>query len=134
MRWLWFGLGWVLVALGGVGIVLPVMPTTIFFIGAAACFARSSPRFERWVLELPRIGPLVRDYRRGLGMPRRAKIIATITLVVAIAISSLFIPSWPGRFAAYAFALVGVWFILAHVPTRERVLARRDDPPPSQRM
>jgi uncharacterized membrane protein YbaN (DUF454 family) len=54
---------------------------------AAACFARSSPRFERWVLELPTIGRMVRDYRRGLGMPRKAKISAILTMVIFCGLS-----------------------------------------------
>jgi hypothetical protein len=51
LRWLWFGLGWVAVAVGSVGIVVPGLPTSVFFIIAAACFSRSSPRFEQWVLD-----------------------------------------------------------------------------------
>jgi len=125
-RWLWLSGGLLLVALGGIGVVVPGLPTTVFFIGAAACFARSSPRFEQWVLDLPRIGPLVRDYRSGLGMPRRAKRIAVTSIIIAIVLSSLMIPSWFGRGAAVALALVGIWFIIARVPTRERVLAERE--------
>ena len=125
-RWLWLSAGVLLVGLGGIGVVVPGMPTTVFFIGAAACFARSSPRFEQWVLDLPRIGPMVRDYRSGLGMSRRAKIIAVMSIMTAILISSMFIPAWTGRIAAYALALLGVWFILRRVPTRERVLADRE--------
>lgn len=124
-RWIWFVCGLLLVGLGGIGVAVPVMPSTVFFIGAAACFARSSPRFERWVLDLPRVGPLVRDYRGGLGMPRRAKIIAVSMIIMAIGLSSIVIPSWIGRISAWAFALIGVWFIVWHVPTRERVLAAR---------
>ena len=37
MRWLWFGLGWIMVALGVIGALLPVMPTTIFLILAVGC-------------------------------------------------------------------------------------------------
>ena len=50
MRWLWFAAGWLMVALGFIGAMLPVMPTSIFLIMAVGCFARSSPRFERWLL------------------------------------------------------------------------------------
>ena len=105
---------------------MPGLPSTVFFIGAAACFARSSPRFEQWVLNLPRIGGLVRDYRSGLGMPRRAKIIAVCAIVVTITLSSFFIPSWIGRVIAGACALIGIWVVVMHVPTRERVLAKRE--------
>ena len=50
----------------------------IFFTVAAYCFGKSSPRFEQWVLDLPTIGPMVRDHRAGLGMPRRITRIRTI--------------------------------------------------------
>ena len=125
VRWIWLIAGFLFVGIGGLGLVLPVLPSTVFFIIAAACFARSSQRYEQWILGLPRIGPMVRDYRNGLGMARRTKIIAVVAMLTAIGLSSLAIPSWAGRGAAYALAAVGVWFILAHVPTRENVLAER---------
>ena len=125
-RWLWLGAGFAMVGLGVLGMILPVVPTTVFFILAAACFARSSPRFEQWVLNLPRVGPMVRDYRAGLGMRRRTKAIAIGTIATAIILSSLAIPVWQGKLAAYAFALVGIWYIAMRVPTRERVLAERE--------
>ena len=66
---------------------MPGLPTTVFFVIAAACFSRSSPRFEQWVLTRPGIGPMVRDYRAGLGMPRRAKVAAITCIVVVCSIS-----------------------------------------------
>ena len=83
----WLVVGFVAVGTGSVGIVVPGLPTTVFFIGAAWCFSRSSPRFERWVLTRPGIGPLVADHRAGLGMPRRAKVLALTTMWTAIAVS-----------------------------------------------
>jgi hypothetical protein len=124
-RWIWLISGFLLVGIGGIGLILPVLPSTVFFIGAAACFARSSPRFEQWVLNLPQIGPLVRDYRSGLGMTQRAKWIASLTMSTAILLSSMMLPSWTARLAAYGLALIGLWYIVARVPTRERVLAER---------
>jgi uncharacterized protein len=122
-RWAWFGLGWLAVGLGGVGVVVPGLPTTGFFVLAAACFARSSPRFERWVLSLPSVGPMVRDYRAGLGMPGRAKVLAITMMLVACGISAVVVGSPPVAGLTVAAGLVGTWFVGWRVPTRERVLA-----------
>ena len=123
-RTAWTVLGLLAVALGALGIVVPGLPTTIFFIVAAWCFSRSSPRLEQWVLNLPRIGPMVRDYRAGLGMPRRAKVIAIATIVVFVGLAvTLALESPSTRAAVLAAGLVGVAVIAWRVPTRERVTA-----------
>lgn len=125
-RWLWFGAGWCSVAVGGVGIVVPGLPTTVFFIVAASCFARSSPRFERWVLELPRIGPMVRDHRAGLGMPRAAKAWAVATMMLFAGVSALFLVERIAvSVAILALVAVGVWYVGWRVPTRVDPLVRR---------
>ena len=113
-------LGWVAVALGGLGIVVPGLPTTGFFVLAAACFARSSPRFEHWVLGLPKIGPLVRDHRAGLGMPRRAKVVAIAMMLTACSLSSLALGSPLLAGVVMGAGLVGTWYVGWRVPTRER--------------
>jgi uncharacterized protein len=127
-RALWFVGGWCAVALGSVGIVVPGLPTTIFFIVAAACFGRSSPRFEAWVLNLPRIGPMVRDHRAGLGMPRRAKAWALAMMWTAIVLSAALLRDRLAIVAVVgALGAVGTWYIVWRVPLRERVLAERGD-------
>jgi uncharacterized membrane protein YbaN (DUF454 family) len=126
VAWLWFAAGWVSVGLGTVGIVVPGLPTTVFFIVAAACFARCSPRFEQWVLDLPRIGPMVRDHRAGLGMRRRAKVVAVTMILVVSVLSGVFaIGNRVVGAMVVAAGLVGAAYVLWRVPTRERVVAER---------
>jgi uncharacterized membrane protein YbaN (DUF454 family) len=75
-RALWLGLGWASVALGAIGAFLPILPTVPFLILAAACFARGSPRLERWMLDHPRFGPPIRDWRERGAIPLNAKLLA----------------------------------------------------------
>jgi uncharacterized protein len=119
VRWLWFALGWVAVGLGSIGIVVPGLPTTVFFILAAACFSRSSPRFEQWVLTRPGVGPLVRDYRAGLGMPRRAKVAAIVSITIVCGLSAFLAIERPWLAALIAGAgLFGIGWIAWRVPTK----------------
>lgn len=125
-RWVWAAVGWLCVALGTIGAFVPLLPSTVFFIIAAACFARSYPRWERWLLGLPRFGPLIRDYRAGLGMPRRAKIIAISMIAGAVTLSiGLARPPWFVSVGGIALGGIGIWYIAWRVPTREQVLRDR---------
>jgi uncharacterized protein len=121
VRWVWFVAGWIAVALGGIGIVVPGLPTTVFFIIAAWCFGRSSPRFEQWVLNLPKIGPMVRDHRAGLGMPRRAKAWAVGMMVVFGGASALTVGHPAVSLTILGLVAIGAWYVLYRVPTREAV-------------
>ena len=118
VRWFWIGLGFFFVALGFIGAFIPVMPSTVFFIIAAWCFSRGSERWLQWLLALPTVGPLVRDYREGKGMPARAKLIAVSMLSVAVLLSAWSLQTVYGRIGVIALGAVGAWFILTRVPTR----------------
>lgn len=71
--------GTLCVALGVIGIFLPLMPTTIFLLLAAACYARSSDRFYQRLVGHRVLGTYIRNNR---GMPVRAKVM-TIALLWA---------------------------------------------------
>jgi len=80
---LWFkALGLLLVALGIIGIVLPVMPTTIFFILALTCFTRSSPELEKWLLNHPRYGATLQQWQAHKVVPVKAKCYAAIGMLI----------------------------------------------------
>jgi len=79
-------LGFLSLAAGAVGIVLPVLPSTIFFILAAGCFARSSPQLEKRILDHPTIGPPVIAWRTHGAIPVQAKIYALCGMAAGFAI------------------------------------------------
>lgn len=82
MRLLILAAAWLMVGIGVIGIFLPVLPTTPFIILAAALFARSSPRFEQWLLDHPRFGQPLIDWRREGAISKKAKI-ASVSLMAA---------------------------------------------------
>ena len=116
-RSLWFVLGLACVVLGAVGVIVPGLPTTVFFIAAAASFARSSPRLEAWVLGLPGVGRAVQDYREGRGMPARAKVTAIVMVVAMVTLSVVLLDSWLVRVPVAIAGVVGL-LVIARVPTR----------------
>jgi uncharacterized membrane protein YbaN (DUF454 family) len=123
-RALYFVLGLIFLGIGIAGFYLPVLPGTINLLAAAYFFSMSSERMFRWMMTNKAFGQQLQDYRAGLGIPRKVKVIAvvsivaSVTLTVTIAMSS----PWP-RAAMVLFGLVGVWFVLTR-PTREVELER----------
>ena len=76
--------GTLCVALGVIGIFLPLMPTTVFLLMAAACYARSSDRFYQKLVNHRILGVYIRSSREGAGMKRRDKAITLVLLWVSI--------------------------------------------------
>jgi uncharacterized protein len=85
-RPLFFALGLVLTGVGIVNLFIPGPPTTVFLIMAAACFARSSPKLEAWLVNHPRFGPGIVAWRQHGAIPRKIKFIAIGSMVVSFVI------------------------------------------------
>ena len=69
-------IGSIALALGIIGIFMPLLPTTPFLLLAAALFFRSSPRLYEWLLNQKRLGPYIRNFREHKAIPLRAKIVS----------------------------------------------------------
>jgi len=89
VRLLWAAAGIACVALGLVGITLPLLPTTPFMILAAFCFARGSDRLHRWLMGHPRFGQAIHDWKRHGAIAPKAKLLAAAAMVAAILVSLL---------------------------------------------
>jgi uncharacterized membrane protein YbaN (DUF454 family) len=119
VKWVWLTLGWIAVGIGGIGVIIPGLPTTVFMVFAAWCFSKSSPRFERWLLDLPGIGRMISDFRDGLGMPKRAKISTLAMITVAVTFSAIVVDHSTVRLVIIAAGIVGLYWVGMRVPTRE---------------
>ena len=89
-RAIFLGLGSLFALFGAVGIFLPLLPTTPFLLLAAFFYARSSARFYDWLVNNRWLGPYIRAYRSGEGLPLSRKLSAMLLLWTAIGISTHF--------------------------------------------
>ena len=105
------------VALGVLGLFLPVLPTTPFLLLAAVCYARSSERFYHWLLTNRWCGEYIRNYREGRGMPLKQKVLAISLLWLTIGYAAWFVVSlWWVQLILFGIA-VGVTIHLIRIKT-----------------
>ena len=86
-RALLFWTGWLFIALGFIGLFLPVIPTTPFVLVAVACFSRSSIRFYTWVMKHPQLGPPVQAWQQEGAISRQTKIVAVFSFWTGLGFS-----------------------------------------------
>jgi len=102
LRGFFLVLGTLALALGILGIFLPLLPTTPLLLVAAACYGRASRRVYDWLLSRSWAGPVIRQWREGRTIPRRAKVIALALVVASFSATFLLVPN-----CAYGYALLG---------------------------
>jgi hypothetical protein len=112
-------LGLAMVGLGTAGIFLPLLPTTPFLLLAAYLFARSSPRWHRWLLTHRRLGPYIHAWRNktGFTVGQKVRIAASLTLVMGISI--YFAP-----IVAVKCLLAGIWAFWTVMLLRQKTLCQ----------
>jgi len=111
--------GHVCMVLALFGIILPVMPATVFLILAAACYARGSKQLHAWLLRNQWFGPPIRDWQQHRAMTLRSKVVAIVSLFVGIGVSVVFFVKAPWLRIALGFVVVAVTAIVLLIKTRK---------------
>jgi uncharacterized membrane protein YbaN (DUF454 family) len=110
-------LGCVSLAVGVIGIFLPLVPTTGPLLLAAVCFDRSSPKFHSWLMNNRFLGGYIKNYREGRGLPMMQKVCMIGLLWTTITLSIVFaVDAWWGK-ALLAMVAVAVTLHVATLPT-----------------
>jgi uncharacterized membrane protein YbaN (DUF454 family) len=110
--------GMICVGLAYLGAILPGLPATPWVLLASYCFARSSPRLERWLKRSPIFGRLLHDWHTHRGIRRPVKVVAVALVLTVVSLSILYggLPAWVKWFIG-ALATVGICVIVFVVPT-----------------
>ena len=110
-------MGTIALAIGFLGLFLPVIPTTPLVILAAACYTRGSERLHRWLLESKWFGETIRTYQSGQGLRKATKIRAISLMWIVITISAVFsVDSLPVRVVMFGTAILVTRYLLG-LPT-----------------
>jgi hypothetical protein len=112
------------VAVGAIGIFVPLLPTTPFLLLAAVCFVRSSDRLYRWLTRNRVFGNYLRDYQERRAMPAGMKWCAISVLWLTVGLSIITIDNRPVRVMLVVIA-VGVTILIARIRSLDK---RRGDP------
>ena len=84
-------LGFIFLALGAIGIFIPVLPTTPFVLLSAACFSSSSKKLNEWLLRSRLFGPFIENYSTGQGISVSRKIASLVFLWTGLIISMVIV-------------------------------------------
>ncbi|RWU25344.1 DUF454 domain-containing protein [Pseudomonas alkylphenolica] len=106
-----FGLlAYVSLGIGLIAIVIPGLPTTEFILLAAWAATRSSPRLSAWLENHRLFGPILHNWRNGKVIERRAKVSATISMVLCASLMLVFLEHrWPVFLAIGGMTLGNLW-------------------------
>lgn len=110
-------IGTLSLAIGIVGIFVPLLPTTCFLLLSAACYGRSSPRCHAWLLHNKWFGSYLRDYREGRGVPRKIKVTSLAFLWISIGYAIFFAVTILWVQLLLGAIVAGVTLHLAALPT-----------------
>ncbi len=105
--------GSISLSLGVVGIFVPGLPTTVFLLGAAACYVKSSDKMYNWLLRHRIFGKYIHNYRKYRAMPLKSKIIALTMMWTMIGLSAgLFIENTTVKIIVVLSGVIGTVAIL----------------------
>jgi len=90
-RWALILAGNFFVALGILGVLFPLLPTTPFFLLAAACYFRSSEKFYNRLMNNRWLGNYIKNYREKKSIPLKIKILTLSFLWLTIGYSVFFV-------------------------------------------
>jgi hypothetical protein len=107
----YLALGVVCVGLGIVGAFLPVMPTTVFMLIAVWAFSKSSARLERWLLDHPKFGPRIHEWRAHRTIPLPVKLTAWGSMAASLTVMFLVGASSIAIAGAASVMLIGAVYI-----------------------
>ena len=108
---MWLCIGLLCLGLGVVGVIVPLLPTTIFILMAAFAFARSSDRLHAWIMSHRIFGPIIHNWQKHGAVSRQGKLLSAVSMILIVGISFFMgAPFWLLYLQIFILSCVAVFF------------------------
>jgi hypothetical protein len=116
-KYLFLTAGLFSLALGFIGLFLPILPTTPFMILAAYCFSKSSARLYQWLLKRPHIGKMILDWQNHGVIKKKAKVASTLVIIPLFSYTFIFVQVFWGIKLLLIFVAFAVLYFIWSRPS-----------------
>ena len=106
---IFFTLGWFCLIMAYIGIVTPGIPFSIFLVGAAYCFARSSKKMEHWIYSHKTFGPFLLNWEKKRVFPQKGKYAMIAVMTSSLVIMYFVVPIKGVIYSGVMMLLVAIW-------------------------
>ena len=112
-------IGLVSLVIGGIGIFVPLLPTTPFVLVSAFAFANSSERLHQWLLDHNVFGPLIANWREYGAISRSTKIVSVLSMFAIVLISVLLaVPAHVIAIQGIVLSMSAIFILTRPLPPR----------------
>lgn len=108
-RYAWATAGWLCLVMAYIGVVTPGIPFSHFVLGAAYCFAKSSPRMHKWITEHKVFGPFINNWTEKKVFPEKAKYLMAAMMMSSLVIMYFTVPIKGVIYTGIFMVLVCIW-------------------------
>lgn len=117
MKYIFIFLGFLCLATGAVGVVLPVLPTTPFLLVASYCFAKGSSRFNNWFKSTALYKNNLESFEKNRSMTLKTKLCILIPVTILLIAAFFMMHNIYGRFTIAILIVIKYYFFLFKIKT-----------------
>jgi len=111
--------GFICLILGGVGIILPLLPTTPLVLLAAICFSAANEKLNNWLSRSRLFGPYIENYRTGQGISKCRKIVSVVYLWIGL-VTSMIVIQTTAIYIILSIVGIGVTIHILMIKTKKK--------------
>ena len=120
MKIIFISIGFICVGLGTIGIVLPLLPTTPFYLLATFCFAKGSTRFHQWFTNTTLYKKHLENYTKTRSMTITTKLSILIPVTIMLSLVFVFIDILIMKIVIVILLLIKYWYFIFVIKTIEK--------------